>query len=69
MRSLVPILATKEILAPLANNPIKSKISIWLFGHLEHKNLSIIDAMGDCSRIRKIVTENRQRIENGEQRN
>ena len=41
--------------------PVMSGYSIWLFGHLECLNLSIIDAMGHYSRIRKNVTENRQR--------
>ena len=39
---LVPFSATKEVLAPRANNPIMSGRSIWLFTHLEHQNLSII---------------------------
>ena len=38
------------------------------FGHLECLNLSIIDAMGHCSRIRKNVTEKREQTENREQR-
>ena len=41
---------------------------IWLFGHPENQNLSIIDAMGQYSRIRKNVTDGEQRTENGEQR-
>ena len=42
--------------------------SMWSFGHLEYLNMSIINAMGHCSRIRKSVTENREQIENREQR-
>ena len=37
--------------------------SIRSFGHLECLNLSIIDAMGHCSRIRKNVTENREQTD------
>ena len=46
--------------------------SIQSFGHPEWLNISIIDAIGHCRRIRKNVTdrekrtENRQRIENRE---
>ena len=43
--------------------------SIWLFGHPQHQNTSIIDAMGYCSRIKKDVTENREQVENREKRN
>ena len=57
---LVPFLATKEALAPLANNPIMLGRSIWSFGHLECQNPSIIDVMGHCSRIRKNVTDREQ---------
>ena len=32
-----------------------------MFGHIEHQNPSIIDAIGYCSRIRKNVTENREK--------
>ena len=39
---LVPFLATKEVLAPLANDPVMSGRSIWLLGHLERQNPSII---------------------------
>ena len=56
-----------ETLAPLANDPIMLGRSIWLFGHPEYQNLSIIDAMGNCIRIRKNVTD-REQTENGEQR-
>ena len=38
-RSLVPILATLEALAPLANNPAMSGRSIRSFRHLKHQNL------------------------------
>ena len=39
---LVPFLATKETLVPLANDPIMKKRSIRLFRHLEFQNPSII---------------------------
>ena len=42
-RSLAPILATKEALAPLANDPIKSGSLIQLYRHLKHQNLSTGD--------------------------
>ena len=41
-RSLVPILATKETLAPLTNDPIMWKRLIESFRHLGCQNLSII---------------------------
>ena len=40
---LVPFLATKETLAPLANDPIMLGTSIPLFRHLKHQNLSTGD--------------------------
>ena len=40
---LVPFLATKETLAPLANDPIMSRRLIWLFRNLKHQNLSTGD--------------------------
>ena len=36
------MLATKDAVAPLANNPIMSGSLIRLFRHLEHQNPSII---------------------------
>ena len=39
---LVPFLVTKEEVAQIANDPIMSGRSIWLFGHLKCQNLSII---------------------------
>ena len=33
---------------------------MWLFGHLECLNLSIIDAMGQCCRNRKNMPKNRE---------
>ena len=39
--SFLPFLAVKEVLASLANDPIMSGKLIWLFGHLEHQNLSL----------------------------
>ena len=39
-RSIVPILATRELVVPLANNPIMLKRLIWLFKHLEQKIIS-----------------------------
>ena len=42
--------------------------SIWLFGHPEHKNPSIIDVIGNCSWFRKmLLTENGEQTEIGEQ--
>ena len=43
--------------------------SIKLIGHPECQYPSIIDAMGNGSRIRKNVRENGEQTENGEQRN
>ena len=40
---LVPFLATREAVAPLANIPIMSDILIWLFRHLKYQNLSTGD--------------------------
>ena len=42
-RSLVPILAIRETLAPLTNEPIMSERLIWLFKYLKHQNLSTSD--------------------------
>ena len=41
-KSLVPILATRELVAPLANDPIMSGRLKWSFIHLEHQKPSII---------------------------
>ena len=41
-RSLVPIFATKELVAPLVNDLIMLERLIQLFRHLEHQNPSII---------------------------
>ncbi len=49
---LVPFLATKEILAPHANNPIMQRRSIWSFRHLEGQNPSIISE--DIGRARRV---------------
>ena len=42
-RSFVPILATKKLVAPLANNTINSGRSIWSLRHHKHQNLSTGD--------------------------
>ena len=42
-RSLVPILATKEALVPLANDPIMLGWSIWSYRHLKRQNPSTGD--------------------------
>ena len=44
-------------MAPLFKYPVMSGRSILSFGHPECLNLSIIDAMGYCSRIGKNVTD------------
>ena len=41
--SLVPILATRELVAPIENSFIISGRSIWLFRHLKHQNQSTGD--------------------------
>ena len=41
--SLVPILANREAVAPLENDPIMSGRLIWSLRHLKHKNLSTGD--------------------------
>jgi len=38
--SLVPILATREFVVPLASDPIIWGRSIWSFRHLKHQNMS-----------------------------
>ena len=48
-RSLVPILATRELVVPLANNPIMRGRSIQLFRHLKYQNLSTGDDFIHCS--------------------
>ena len=40
---LVPFLATREAVAPLAKVLIMLGTSIWLFRHLKHQNLSTGD--------------------------
>ena len=47
----VPFLATKEVLAPLANDPIMLGRPIRSFRHLEHQNLSIISDLIDRERV------------------
>ena len=42
-RSLVPILVTREAVAPLENDPIMSGRLIRSFRHLKHQNLSTGD--------------------------
>ena len=42
-RSLVLILATRELVMSLANDAIMSGRSIWLFRHLKHQNMSTGD--------------------------
>ena len=42
-QSSVPILATRELVAPLANNTIILGRSIYLFRHLKYQNLSTGD--------------------------
>ena len=49
-RSLVPILATRKLVATLAINPIVSGGSIQLFRHLKHQNMSTSDDNIDSSR-------------------
>ena len=44
---LIQFLATREVVAPLENDPIMSGRSIWSFRYLEHQNLSFIsDSIG-----------------------
>ena len=51
---LVIFLATREAVAPLANDPIMLGRSIWLFRHLKHKNLSFFsDYVGIPNRSKK----------------
>ena len=51
-RTLVPILATKEALASLANDPIMLDWLIRSYRHLKHQNLSTFD---DFINIRVII--------------
>ena len=60
---LVLFLATKEVLVPLANDPIMLGRLIRLFRHLEHQNLSI--NLGDIGRARSVQQFRR----NGTERN
>ena len=55
---LVPFLATKEALAPLPNDPIMWGRLIWLFGHLECQNPSVISDFTDRGRSGKIFSSN-----------
>ena len=57
-RSLVPILVTRELVAPLENDPIMSGRLIWSFRHLEHQNPSIISDSIDSARCGKIFSSN-----------
>ena len=54
-RSLFPFLVTREAVAPLANDPIMSEISICSFRHLERQNPSIIsDSIGRARMVQQI---------------
>ena len=57
-RSLVPILATKEALAPLANDPIMLRRPIRSFRDLEHQNPPIISDSIDSARCGEIFSSN-----------
>ena len=59
---LVPFLATREVVVPLANVPIMLGTLIWAFTHLEHQNPSIISE--DIGRAR-MVQQFRRRRRNG----
>ena len=50
-RSLFPILATRELVTPLANNPIISEKLIQSFRHLKHLNLYTGDSFINSSGI------------------
>ena len=54
-RSLVQILATKEALAPLANDPIMLGSLIQSYRHLKHQNLSTGDDFINGSGISFLV--------------
>ena len=56
---LVPFLATRRALVPLANDPIKSGTLIWSFRHLEHQNLSIIsEDIGQARMVQQFQRRN-----------
>ena len=55
---LVPFLATKKTLAPLANDPIMSGTSIRSFRHLENLNPSINSEFIDGPRCGQIFSSN-----------
>ena len=61
-RSLVPILATRELVAPLATNPIMSERLILLLRHLKHQNMStsddFIDSSGKIFLVQFFATKN-----------
>ena len=50
-KSLAPILATRELVALLVNDPIMSGRSIRSSKHLKHQNLSTCDDFMDDSGI------------------
>ena len=55
IRSIVPALATREAMTPLANDPIMSSRSIRSFRHLKHKNRSTDVDFIHSSRIISLV--------------
>ena len=57
---LVPFLATREAVAPLANDPIMFRRSMRSSRHLEHQNQSIISE--DIGRARMVQQLRRRRI-------
>ena len=57
-KSLVPILATRELVAPLASDPIMLGRSIRSFRDLEHQNPSIISDSIDSARCGQIFSSN-----------
>ena len=66
---LVPFLATKEALAPLANVPIMSRRSIRSFRHLECQNPSIISESIGIPNGSKKMGKKVRRSRNGTERN
>ena len=52
-KNLVQFLATKEVLAPLKNNPFMWGKLIQSFSHLEIENISIISNLIDRTRMVK----------------
>merc|ERR1712112_638794 len=63
---LVPFLATREAVAPLANDLIMSGTSIRSFRHLEHQNQSIISE--DIGRARQRATIPEEESEESDRR-